>query len=173
MLIGQIFPNFIRKIMERILGVDPGINITGFCILDTNYRRTKLHAYGTIRPKIKDETPKKLLYLFDEMNAILKRFSPSILAIEDVFYSKNIKSAMTLGHARGALILSAAKSGLKIYEFAPRKVKMSVTGSGAASKEQISYMVSKILNLDEILKPLDISDAIAVGLCFINQNKYL
>tara|TARA_B100001250_G_scaffold391323_1_gene392069 strand:- start:1079 stop:1558 length:480 start_codon:yes stop_codon:yes gene_type:complete len=159
--------------MERILGVDPGIGITGFCILDTNYRQTKLHAYGTIRPKTKDSTPKRLQYLFDEMNIILKNFLPSVLAIEDAFYSKNIKSAMTLGHARGALILSATKSGLKIHEFAPRKVKMSVTGNGAASKEQISYMVSKILNLDQIPKPMDISDAIAVGLCFINQNKYL
>ena len=159
--------------MDRILGVDPGIGITGFGILDTNYRKTKLHAYGTIRPKTKDTTPKKLQYLFDEMNIIIKKFSPNIFAIEDAFYSKNIKSAMTLGHARGALILSASKSGLKIYEFAPRKVKLSVAGSGSASKEQISYMVSKILNLDEILKPADISDAIAVGLCFINQNKFL
>ena len=159
--------------MDRILGVDPGIGITGFCVLDTNYRRTKLCAYGTIRPKKKDTTPKKLQYLFDEMNIIINKFSPNIFAIEDAFYSKNIKSAMTLGHARGSLILSASKSGLKIYEFAPRKVKLSVAGSGSASKEQISYMVSKILNLDQILKPADISDAIAVGLCFINQNKFL
>ena len=159
--------------MDRILGVGPGISITGFCFLDTNYKKTKLLGYGTIRPKLKDSTPKRLKYLYDEMNIILEKFSPSILAIEDAFYSKNIKSAMTLGHARGAIILSAAKYNLKIHEFAPRKVKMSVTGNGGASKEQISYMVSKILNLSKIPKPLDISDAIAVGLCYINQNKYI
>jgi crossover junction endodeoxyribonuclease RuvC len=131
----------------RILGVDPGLGITGFSILDTKRNQTHLSAYGTIKPKAKDSLPKRLNYLFEEMNKILDQFLPDVMAIEDAFYSKNVKSAMTLGQARGSLIIAAAQADIPIYEFAPRKVKMSVCGNGAASKEQVSYMVTQILKL--------------------------
>ena len=93
--------------------------------------------------------------------------------MEDAFYSKNVKSAMILGQARGSIILSAAQADIPVCEFAPRKVKMSVCGNGAASKEQVAYMVTKILKLKEPPKPLDISDSMAVGLCYINQARFL
>ena len=157
----------------RILGVDPGLGITGFSILDTKRNQTHLSAYGTIKPKTKDSLPKRLNYLFEEMNKILDQFSPDVMAIEDAFYSKNVKSAMTLGQARGSLILAAAQADIPVHEFAPRKVKMSVCGNGAASKEQVSYMVTQILKLKEPPKPLDVSDAMAVGLCYINQAKFV
>ena len=153
----------------RIFGVDPGISITGFSIIDSKRNRTSLSAYGTIRPKSKDSLPKRLNYLFEETNKILKNFSPESFAIEDSFLSKNFKSAMLLGQARGALILSAAQSNLPVFEYAPRKVKLSVCGNGAASKEQVGFMVLNILKLDKLIKPYDISDAIAVGICFFNQ----
>ena len=102
---------------------------------------------------------------------IIKKFKPDALAIEDAFFSKNVKSAMVLGHARGSIILAAALNNMTIHEYAPRKVKLSVCGSGAASKEQVSFMVMKILRLEKQLKPYDISDSIAVGLCFINQER--
>jgi len=157
----------------RVLGVDPGLGITGFSIMDTKRNQTHLSAYGTIKPKPKDSLPKRLNYLFEEMNKILDQFSPDVMAIEDAFYSKNVKSAMTLGQARGSLILAAAQAGIPVHEFAPRKVKMSVCGNGAASKEQVSYMVTQILKLKEPPKPLDVSDAMAVGLCYINQAKFV
>ena len=157
----------------RVLGVDPGLGITGFSIMDTKRNQTHLSAYGTIKPKPKDSLPKRLNYLFEEMNKILDQFSPDVMAIEDAFYSKNVKSAMTLGQARGALILAAAQADIPVHEFAPRKVKMSVCGNGAASKEQVSYMVTQILKLKETPKPLDVSDAMAVGLCYINQAKFI
>ena len=157
----------------RILGVDPGLSITGFSIMDTKRNQTHLSAYGTIKPKPKDTLPKRLNYLFEEMNKILDQFSPDVMAIEDAFYSKNVKSAMTLGQARGSLILAAAQADISVHEFAPRKVKMSVCGNGAASKEQVSYMVTQILKLKEPPKPLDVSDAMAVGLCYINQAKFV
>jgi crossover junction endodeoxyribonuclease RuvC len=157
----------------RILGIDPGLGITGFSILDTKRNQTHLSAYGTIKPKSKDSLPKRLNYLFEEMNKILDQFSPDVMAIEDAFYSKNVKSAMTLGQARGSLILAAAQADIPVHEFAPRKVKMSVCGNGAASKEQVSYMVTQILKLKEPPKPLDVSDAMAVGLCYINQAKFV
>ena len=157
----------------RVLGVDPELGITGFSIMDTKRNQTHLSAYGTIKPKPKDSLPKRLNYLFEEMNKILDQFSPDVMAIEDAFYSKNVKSAMTLGQARGSLILAAAQADIPVHEFAPRKVKMSVCGNGAASKEQVSYMVTQILKLKEPPKPLDVSDAMAVGLCYINQAKFI
>mgnify|MGYP001575808409 FL=1 len=157
----------------RVLGVDPGLGITGFSIMDTKRNQTHLSAYGTVKPKPKDSLPKRLNYLFEEMNKILDQFSPDVMAIEDAFYSKNVKSAMTLGQARGSLILAAAQADISVHEFAPRKVKMSVCGNGAASKEQVSYMVTQILKLKEPPKPLDVSDAMAVGLCYINQAKFV
>jgi len=157
----------------RVLGVDPGLGITGFSIMDTKRNQTHLSAYGTIKPKPKESLPKRLNYLFEEMNKILDQFSPDVMAIEDAFYSKNVKSAMTLGQARGSLILAAAQADISVHEFAPRKVKMSVCGNGAASKEQVSYMVTQILKLKEPPKPLDVSDAMAVGLCYINQAKFI
>jgi crossover junction endodeoxyribonuclease RuvC len=156
----------------RVLSIDPGIGITGFSIIDSNMQKSSLSAYGTIKPKPKDSLPKRLNYLFEEVNKILDQFSPDVLAVEDIFYSKNVKSAMILGQARGSIILAAAQADIPIHEFAPRKVKLSVCGNGAASKEQVSYMVTKILRLKEPPKPLDVSDAMAVGLCYINQSKF-
>ena len=156
----------------RILGVDPGISITGFSIIESNRNQSSLSAYGTVKPNQKDSLPKRLNYLFEEMNKILDQFNPDILSVEDAFYSKNVKSAMVLGQARGAIILAAAQANIPIFEFAPRKVKMSVCGNGAASKEQVAYMVTKILKLKVQPKPLDVSDAMAVGLCYINQSRF-
>ena len=155
----------------RVLSIDPGLGTTGFSILES--RRNKIHllAYGTIKPNRKDSLPLRLNYLFEEMNKIMDKFTPDNLAIEDAFYRNNVKSAMILGQARGSIILSGAQANLPIYEFAPRKVKMSVCGNGAATKEQVSFMVSKILKLNKPPKPFDVTDAIAVGICFLNQAK--
>ena len=156
----------------RVLGVDPGLTIAGFCLLDAKKQNISLKAYGVIKSNNKDSLPKRLKYLHEETHTIIQKFKPDVLAIEDAFFSKNVKSAMTLGHARGTIILTAAINNMVVHEYAPRKVKSSVCGNGAASKEQVSYMISKILKLDQELKPYDISDAIAVGLCFINQEKF-
>tara|TARA_B100000427_G_C15412103_1_gene552505 strand:- start:91 stop:567 length:477 start_codon:yes stop_codon:yes gene_type:complete len=153
----------------RVLGIDPGIKTTGFGILDSKSNKLSLIAYGTIKPRTNDSLPKRLNHLFEEVNKIFDKFSPDIFSIEDMFYSKNVKSAMVLGQARGAMIIAAAQANLPIFEYAPRKVKMSVCGNGAASKEQVQYMVMKILNLKEAPGAMDISDAIAVGICCLNQ----
>ena len=155
----------------RVLSVDPGLVITGFSILDVIKNQPHLLAYGTIKPKAKDSLPERLNYLFEETNKILDQFLPDKMAIEDAFYSNNVKSAMVLGQARGSIILSAAQADITVHEFAPRKVKMSVCGNGAASKEQVAYMVTQILKLKKAPKPHDVSDAMAVGLCYINQFK--
>jgi len=157
----------------RVIGIDPGIGITGFSIIDHSRLETSLIAYGAIRPPKKQGLEKRLFYLFNEMNKLNDKFEPDVLAIEDSFYSKNVKSAMILGQARGTILLSAARGSIKVAEFAPRKVKQSVCGNGSATKEQVQFMVSQILKLKDPPNPIDISDAMAVGLCFINQNRFL
>ena len=157
----------------RVIGIDPGIGITGFSIINHSRLETSLIAYGAIRPPKKQGLEKRLFYLFNEMNQLNDKFDPDILAIEDSFYSKNVKSAMILGQARGTILLSAARASIKVAEFAPRKVKQSVCGNGSATKEQVQFMVGQILKLKDPPNPIDISDAMAVGLCFINQNRFL
>ena len=158
----------------RILSIDPGLSVTGFGVLESvKTGQINLLAYGLIKPPIRDTLPRRLNFLFEETIKILDKFNPEALAIEDLFFSKNFKSAMALGQARGALILAAAQANLPVSEYAPRKVKMSVCGNGAASKEQVGYMVSKTLKLKSLPKSYDISDAIAVGICFFNQAKFL
>ena len=109
------------------------------------------------------------MHLHDEVLLIISKFNPQIMALEDSFYSKNVKSAVTLGQARAVMMLSGAKSNLDIYEFAPRKIKQSLCVNGSATKEQVQFMVAQILQLKKIPKPIDITDAMAVGLCFINN----
>ena len=153
----------------RVLGIDPGIRTTGFGIIDSNINRLSLIACGTINPKVSDDLPLRLNYLFEQVELIINKFSPDVFSIEDMFYSKNVKTAMILGQARGAMIIAAAQANIDIFEYAPRKVKMSVCGNGVASKEQVQYIVMKILNLKEIPGTTDVSDAIAVGICCLNQ----
>ena len=159
--------------IQRIIGVDPGLNNTGFGILDYRGSKIKVVAYGLVKPPAKESIPNRLEYLNSHMNDLIDKFSPMSMAIEDSFYSQNVKSAILLGQARGVLLLSAASKGIPSMVYAPRKVKQSVTGSGSSSKKQVKYMVEKILKIDKNISSLDITDALAIGLCHINQNKYL
>ena len=159
--------------VQRTIGVDPGLNNTGFGILDHRGSKIKVVAYGLITPPINESIPNRLEYLNSHMNNLIDKFNPMSMAIEDSFYSQNVKSAILLGQARGVLLLSAASRGISSMVYAPRKVKQSVTGSGSSSKTQVKYMVEKILKIDNDISSLDITDALAIGLCHINQNKYL
>ncbi|MEE3303077.1 MAG: crossover junction endodeoxyribonuclease RuvC [Candidatus Neomarinimicrobiota bacterium] len=159
--------------IQRIISVDPGLNNTGFGILDYKGSQIKVIAYGLVTPPAKESIPNRLEYLNSHMNDLIDKFNPQSMAIEDSFYSQNVKSAILLGQARGVLLLSAASKGIPSMVYAPKKVKQSVTGSGSSTKKQVKYMVEKTLNIDKTIKSLDITDALAIGLCHINQNKYL
>ena len=159
--------------IQRIISVDPGLRNTGFAILDYKGSKIKVVAYGLINPPTKESIPNRLEYLNSHMNDLIDKFSPMSMAIEDSFYSQNVKSAILLGQARGVLLLSAASKGIPSMVYAPRKIKQSVTGSGSSSKKQVKYMVEKILDIQKSISSLDITDALAIGLCHINQNKYL
>lgn len=159
--------------IRRVIGVDPGLITTGFGILDHQRTQARLVAYGTINAPPKAALADRLEYLNSHMLEILEKFEPHYMSIEDIFYCKNVKSAMLLGQAKGVLLLAAASKGIPCVEYAPRKVKQSVVGNGAADKKQVQYMVKAILKMDKAPMPLDASDALAVALCHINQNKYL
>jgi len=159
--------------IKRVIGVDPGLTITGFGILDYKGGQIRTVAFGTIKPPVKESLPNRLEYLNSHMTELLEKFEPNAFAIEDTFFSQNVKSALLLGQARGVLLLAAASKGIPSMDYAPRKVKQSVVGNGAADKTQVQYMVQQILKMDEPPKPLDVSDALAIGLCHIHQNKYL
>ena len=159
--------------IQRIISVDPGLRNTSFAILDYKGSKIKVVAYGLINPPTKESIPNRLEYLNSHMNDLIDKFSPMTMAIEDSFYSQNVKSAILLGQARGVLLLSAASKGIPSMVYAPRKIKQSVTGSGSSSKKQVKYMVEKILDIQKSISSLDITDALAIGLCHINQNKYL
>ena len=159
--------------IQRIISVDPGLRNTGFAILDYKGSKIKVVAYGLINPPTKESIPNRLEYLNSHMNDLIDKFSPMSMAIEDSFYSQNVKSAILLGQARGVLLLSAASKGIPSMVYAPRKIKQSVTGSGSSSKKQVKYMVEKILDIQKSISSLDITDALAIGLCHINQDKYL
>ena len=159
--------------IQRVVSVDPGLNNTGFGILDYKGSQIKVVAYGLVKPPVKESIPNRLEYLNSHMNDLIDKFNPQYMAIEDSFYSQNVKSAILLGQARGVLLLSAASKGIPSMVYAPKKVKQSVTGSGSATKKQVKYMVEKILNINKPITSLDITDALAIGLCHIYQNKYL
>ncbi|HBN45202.1 MAG TPA: crossover junction endodeoxyribonuclease RuvC [Candidatus Marinimicrobia bacterium] len=157
----------------RVIGFDPGINVTGFGILDYSKRNAKAHGYGVIRPPQNKPLQDRLHYLHEETMKLLTEFQPNVVAVEDTFYHKNFKSALMLGQARGMVLLAAARNEITCTEFAPKKVKQSVVGNGNATKEQVQYMVQNILKLKDTPTPFDSSDALAVGLCYINQQQFV
>jgi len=154
----------------RVIGVDPGIVVTGFGIIDKKNNNIIAHSYGTVKPPKSMSLSDRLGYLYDEISSLLDKYKPNMLAVEDTFYSKNFKSAMLLGQARGSIILAGYCANISCIEFSPKKIKKSVVGNGNASKEQVQYMVKNILHLDKLPTPLDASDALAIGLCYLNQN---
>jgi len=155
----------------RVLGIDPGIRTTGFGIIDSNINRLSLIASGTISPKVSDNLPLRLNYLFEEVELIINKFSPDIFSIEDMFYSKNVKSSLLLGHARGVSIAAASTNDLLVYEYSARKIKQSLTGNGNAHKDQVRFMVKNMLKLNTVPNSSDASDALAIALCYALQNK--
>lgn len=148
-----------------IIGVDPGTNTTGYGIIKQSGSSFSRISSGCIKLTPSKPIPQRLEIIYNELNKIIKQFKPDEFAIETAFYGKNVQSAMKIGYARGVSILSAVNNGLPVSEYSPREIKKSVVGKGAASKEQVSYMIKTLLNLKSIKMKLDESDALATALC--------
>ncbi|SKA80985.1 Holliday junction endonuclease RuvC [Caloramator quimbayensis] len=149
----------------RIIGIDPGIAIMGYGILDYAYNRFSVVNYGAIITTNKESMPKRLEILYNSLWDILNEYKPDAVAFEELFFNQNAKTAIIVGQARGAAVLCAQKSGIDIYEYTPLQVKQAVVGYGRAEKKQIQQMVKMILNLKEIPKPDDTADALAIAIC--------
>lgn len=156
--------------MYKILGVDPGSLCTGFGIIAGEGDDFHYVASGTIVPGKKSQRYEKLRSIYLEIERVIERHNPTHFAIENVFYSKNARSSMVLGEARGAAILAATLAGLPVFEYSAREVKQSVTGRGEADKSQVSFMLGRILEIDETPESNDESDALAVAICHAFKN---
>ena len=155
----------------RVIGVDPGSRSCGYGILESNSGDLKHVASGAITPPRSYSFSKRLQIIYSSLAELIQMHSPQHMSVEEVFFAKNVKSAIKLGQSRGIAMLAAENAGLKIYEYAPTKVKLAVTGSGRAKKFEIMKMVSYILGINDFDKS-DISDALAIALCHINISKY-
>lgn len=149
----------------RVLGVDPGLTRCGIGVVERIGQKLSLVDLGVIRTPKESELAARLLELDGELTLWIKRAKPDVIAIERVFSQLNVKTAMATGQAAGVAILLAAKSGLPIALHTPSEVKAAVTGSGRADKKQVATMVKRILNLQEMPKPVDTTDALALAIC--------
>ena len=161
----------------RVFGVDCGTEVTGFGVVESNDggREPSLlcKAMGAIRLRKTASTPARLEQVYRELTAELERWQPDAVAIEEVFYSVNAKSALKLGQVRGVALLAAACQGLPVAEYAPLKIKSSVVGYGLAKKEQVQFMVARLLGLAELPQPADAADALAIAICHIHTAQTL
>ena len=154
-----------------ILGVDPGSMVTGYGLIKFNHPKSVLMDFGVIRTDSKKPLPEKLKQIFEGLSRIIAKKHPDEFAIEETFYSKNAKSALVMGQARGVAILAAACAKISVWEYSPKEVKCSIVGWGNASKLQVQYMVKNLLGLKNLPEPQDAADALAVALCHAQKIK--
>ncbi|HDM09494.1 MAG: crossover junction endodeoxyribonuclease RuvC [Deltaproteobacteria bacterium] len=154
-----------------VLGVDPGSRTTGYGLIERTTRGLTCAGYGYVSPPPNIPFYERLHSIFQSMVDLMKQFNPEEMAVEEVFYAKNVKSSLKLGHARGAVMIAAVQCGVKIFEYSPLEIKKAVVGYGRASKNQVRSMVKVILGLKEDLG-YDTSDALAAAICHANWAQF-
>lgn len=156
----------------RVFGIDCGTEVTGFGVVESSETAREpvlvAKAMGAIRLARSRPLTERLEQVFRELTDELERWQPDAVAIEEVFYSVNAKSALKLGQVRGVALLAAARQGLPVAEYAPLRIKSSVVGYGMAQKEQVQFMVARLLHLEEVPQPADAADALAIAICHIH-----
>jgi crossover junction endodeoxyribonuclease RuvC len=161
----------------RVFGIDCGTEVTGYGVVESDdsgrQPRLLLKAMGAIRLSKTKPLPVRLEQVFRELSAELQRWTPDAVAIEEVFYSVNAKSALKLGQVRGVALLAAATLELPVAEYAPLKIKSSVVGYGLAKKEQVQFMVARLLEMAEVPQSADAADALAIAICHIHTAQTL
>ena len=153
----------------KVLGIDPGSHVTGYGIVEKgSSAKLSIVCSGIIKAPQGSPLHERLSVIFDEVSAVIQSHAPDAVAVESVFTARNSKSALILGHARGVILLGAARSGLEVFEYAPTKVKQAVTGYGSAEKGQVQRMVKALLSTAALPGP-DEADALAVAICHLNH----
>lgn len=159
--------------MEKIiLGIDPGIADTGYGFIRVDGSRLECLAYGSIKTPAKEELPQRLQTLHKELSVLIKKYKPEKAAVEQLFFNKNVRTALIVGQARGVVLLTISLSNVPIIDFTPGQVKQAVSAYGQASKLQVQKMVKLILSLKELPQPDDAADALAVAICGANHRQY-
>lgn len=154
----------------RILGVDPGSQRTGYGCIETEGSRQHVVDCGAVTVPPRIPLAEKLLVVHRGLAELLARHRPDVVALEDLFYARNVRSALVLGHVRGALMLAPAAAGVTVCEYTPAEVKQAVVGYGRAEKRQVQQMVALLLGMEQPPTPLDVSDALAVAVCHAHSN---
>lgn len=155
-----------------ILGIDPGIAIVGYGVLKSEKGRFEAIDYGVITTSKDEKTPVRLALIEQGLNALIDKYQPDCIALEELFFQNNQKTAITVAEARGVLLLTSVKRCSKLYEYTPLQIKQAITGYGNADKKQMQFMVKALLNLKQIPKPDDAADALAVALTCGQVNKF-
>jgi crossover junction endodeoxyribonuclease RuvC len=153
-----------------VLGIDPGAATTGWGLVSREGDQLALVDYGTVRTSSDAPLPQRLQVLYQGLGQVISSHQPSAVAVEKLFFNKNVRTAMTVGEARGVALLAVAEAGLPVHEYTPLEVKQSVCGYGRASKEQVQKLVQMLLGLDSIPQPDDAADAIAIAICHIHSS---
>ena len=148
----------------KIIGIDPGLAATGYGIIQRNGNRITPLGWGVIRSG-GESLPQRLVKIFDEVSVVFREHRPAVVAVEEIFTGRNPRTALKMGHARGVVLLAAAQGGYPVQEYSTATIKQSVVGHGRASKQQVGYMVVKLLGLSGEELPEDASDALAAALC--------
>jgi crossover junction endodeoxyribonuclease RuvC len=153
-----------------VLGLDPGIAITGYGLVEESPSGDlTCIEYGTVTTPAGQPMPSRLLSIDAELGALIERYKPDVVAVEELFFCRNVTTALIVGQARGVAILTAARADVPVREYKPMEVKQAVTGYGRAPKAQVQEMVRLLLNLDHVPKPDDAADAVAVAVCHIHN----
>lgn len=153
-----------------ILGIDPGIGRTGYgCVTETDAGEARLVTCGVVETQPGEPMPARLQALYTEVAGLLRAQQPAALAIEALFFGRNVTTALVVGQARGVVLLAAAQAGLPVYEYKPAEVKQALVGYGNADKRQMQEMVRMLLNLDAAPRPDDAADAVAVAICHLHS----
>lgn len=152
-----------------VIGIDPGLALMGFGVIESDGYRFKVLDYGVIDTPAHTNDGDRLLQIWNELNLMFQKYKPDAVSIEELFFNKNVKTAISVAQARGVALLAVKAAGIPLYEYTPLQAKQAVVGYGRAEKMQIQLMVKTILNLKEIPKPDDAADALAIAITHVNN----
>ena len=155
-----------------ILGIDPGLAIVGYGVISVEKGKATVVDYGVITTPKEDNVPTRLKKIYDGMNALLDKFNPDNIALEELFFNTNTTTGINVAQARGVILLACTQRTKYLYEYTPLQVKQALTGWGRAEKKQIQFMVTKMLNLEKIPKPDDAADALAIALTHFHAARF-
>ena len=152
-----------------ILGIDPGTAITGFGLVREEGTALALVDYGVITTPSDQALPQRLQAIYQGLRGVIGEYQPEAAAVEELFFSRNVRTALSVGHARGVTLLALADAGLRVFEYKPLEIKQAVAGYGGADKQQVQEMVRMLLNLERVPQPDDAADAVAVAICHVHS----